>query len=301
MRGEGGSGAGRIVAGMSSVVEPRRLAPIAEANASTRADQRIRLMGMPIDPLTGEQVISTVLRGLAAGRGGWVITPNLDQLRSFRREPELRPMFDGADLVLADGMPLVWASRVQRTPLPERVAGSDLIGSLTKAASRRGRSVFMLGGNPGAAELAAERLCELNPRLRVAGVCCPPRGFEHHIEEIERIAREIEAARPDIVYVGLGFPKQEQLIARMRASFPAIWFLGVGVSLSFVGGDIERAPGWMQGAGLEWLHRLVKEPRRLFRRYVVHGMPFALNLMTHAAVARVLPRRASRGGETLPA
>ena len=258
-------------------------------------------MGMSIDSLTEEAAISIVLAGLSAGRGGWVITPNLDHLRHFHRAPELRPMFSEADLVLADGMPLVWASRVQNTPLPERVAGSDLIGSLTKAASRRGRSVFFLGGNPGAAELAADRLCEENPRLRVAGTCCPPIGFENEPEEIDHIAGEIEAANPDIVYVGLGFPKQERLIAQIRDQFPTTWFLGVGVSLSFVGGDIARAPGWMRSSGLEWLHRLASEPRRLFGRYVVHGMPFAISLMSHSALTRMLPSRRAPRQKTLAA
>lgn len=252
-------------------------------------------MGMTIDSLTEDEAISTVIAGLAAGRGGWVITPNLDHLRHFHRAPDLQAMFAQADLVLADGMPLVWASRVQRTPLPERVAGSDLIVSLTRAASRRGRSVFFLGGNPGAAEMAADRLCEENPRLRVAGTCCPPLGFESEPAEMDQIASEIEAANPDIVYVGLGFPKQEQLIAQIRDRFPTTWFLGVGVSLSFVGGDIARAPQWMRSTGLEWLHRLASEPRRLFGRYVVHGIPFAVSLMSHSALTRLLPsRRASR-------
>jgi len=261
--------------------------------------ERIELMGMSIDSLTEEEAISTVLAGLAAGRGGWVITPNLDHLRHFHHTPDLRAIFEQADLVLADGMPLVWASRVQNTPLPERVAGSDLIGSLTKAASRRGRSVFLLGGNPGAAEMAADRLCEENPRLRVAGTCCPEIGFENEPAEIDQIANEIEAANPDIVYVGLGFPKQEHLIAQIREQFPTTWFLGVGVSLSFVGGDIARAPGWMRSSGLEWLHRLASEPRRLFGRYVVHGMPFAVSLMSHSALARLLPSRRAPRPKTL--
>ena len=263
----------------------------AQRSSSIVSTERIELMGMSIDSLTEEEAISTVLAGLSAGRGGWVITPNLDHLRHFHRAPELRSMFAQADLVLADGMPLVWASRVQNTPLPERVAGSDLIGSLTKAASRRGRSVFFLGGNPGAAETAADRLCDENPRLRVAGTCCPEIGFESEPAGIDDIVKEIEAANPDIVYVGLGFPKQERLIAQIREQFPTTWFLGVGVSLSFVGGDMARAPEWMRGSGLEWVHRLASEPRRLFARYVVHGMPFAVSLMSHSALTRLLPSR----------
>lgn len=286
---------------MSSVIESRQLEELADGEPAAPAAGRIQLMGMDIDALTEGEAISTVLAGLAAGRGGWVITPNLDHLRHFHRAPDLRAMFAQADLVLADGMPLIWASRVQNTPLPERVAGSDLIVSLTRAASRRGRSVFLLGGNPGAADTAADRLCEANPRLRVAGTCCPPLGFESEPAEVGRITAAIEEANPDIVYVGLGFPKQEQLIAQIRNQFPNTWFLGVGVSLSFVGGDKARAPQWMRNTGLEWLHRLASEPRRLFGRYVVHGVPFAVSLMSHSALTRVLPSRRTPKPKTLAA
>ena len=260
------------------------------------AAEHIELMGMSIDSLTEEEAISTVLAGLAAGRGGWVITPNLDHLRHFHRAPELRSMFSQADLVLADGMPLVWASRVQNTPLPERVAGSDLIGSLTKAASRRGRSVFFLGGNPGAAELAADRLCEENPRLRVAGTCGPRLGFE---SEDRPDRRRDRGGEPRHRLRRSRVPEAGGLIAQIREQFPTTWFLGVGVSLSFVGGDIARAPGWMRSSGLEWLHRLATEPRRLFARYVVHGMPFALSLMSRSALTRLLASRRAPRQKTL--
>jgi N-acetylglucosaminyldiphosphoundecaprenol N-acetyl-beta-D-mannosaminyltransferase len=192
-----------------------------------------------------------------------------------------------ADLVLADGMPHVWASRVRGTALPERVAGSDLIWSLTGEAARRARSVFLLGGEPGACEKAAERLREEFPELRIAGTLCPPHGFERDPHWKRRIVRSLQAARPDIVYVGLGFPKQERLISKLRWEFPDAWFLGVGISISFVAGDVRRAPAWMQRTGLEWVHRLAQEPRRLVRRYLVDGIPFLARLIAHSAVARV--------------
>ena len=223
-------------------------------------------MGMVIDSVTEGEAISAVLDGVDAGRGGWVVTPNLDHLRRFCRASGVREIFEQADLVLADGMPLVWASRLQRTPLPERVAGSDLIGSLTAEAARRGRSIFLLGGNPGTAEMAARRLRESNPALKLAGTLCPPVGFEPEPAELERVTTALYAAQPDIVYVGLGFPKQERLIAQIKHRFPTVWFVGVGVSLSFVSGEIARAPRWMRRLGLEWVHRLAQEPRRLFHR-----------------------------------
>jgi N-acetylglucosaminyldiphosphoundecaprenol N-acetyl-beta-D-mannosaminyltransferase len=191
-------------------------------------------------------------------------------------------------------MPLVWASRVQGTPLPERVAGSELVWSLTAEAALRGRSVFLLGGAPGACEQAEARLRSLYPGARLAGHWSPPVGFEHDEREIAAIRERIRAASPDIVYVALGFPKQERLIAYLRPEFPATWFLGVGYSLSFIAGHARRAPAWMMRFGLEWMHRLVQEPGRLAKRYLMHGLPFALVLFASAVRGRA--RRESMYG-----
>lgn len=247
---------------------------------------RVRVFGMPLSIVTEPQVVDHIVRSALIKHGGWVITPNLDHLRLFRKNPALRPMFEAAELVTADGMPLVWASRLQRTPLPQRVSGSALIHSLTDAAAREGLSVFFLGGNPSAAERTAEQLRQNNPALTVAGTSCPPPGFDQDPQQIEAIRQQLLAAGPDIVFVGLGFPKQERLIEQLRASLPAAWFLGIGISFSFVSGEVKRAPLWMQRAGLEWLHRLIQEPGRLGKRYLVHGIPFAGRLLLASLISR---------------
>lgn len=249
--------------------------------------ERVSLMGMQIDRVTEHQVITTIGRSLEEGRGGWVITPNLEHLRQFSKQRSLRNFFETADLVLADGMPLVWASRIAGTPLPARVAGSDLIWSLSCEAGRRGASIFVLGGTRQAGWEAARRLKEKCPGLRIAGMIYPPHGFEHDERSMEQIESILEEAQPDIVYVGLGFPKQEHVIARLRERSPRTWFLGIGISIGFVGGHVSRAPVWMQRSGLEWVHRLAQEPRRLASRYLLHGLPFAARLLLHGAVARI--------------
>lgn len=249
-------------------------------------DRRISLMEMPIDRTTEREVVETVGEAVTRGQGGWVITPNLDHLRQFRERPELRERFEEADVVVADGMPLVWASRIQHTPLPERVAGSDLIWSLTREAERRAASVYLVGGNPGTAEAAGEVLREQAPGLDIAGTDCPPPGFEESPGELDSLAERIQRSHPDIVYVGLPLDKQIALIPRLRRVVPSAWFLGLGISFSFVCGEVRRAPRWMQRVGLEWVHRLLQEPRRLFRRYLVEGLPFAARLFAHAAVRR---------------
>ena len=247
---------------------------------------RIELMGLAIDPVTEREAVARILAALSRGQGGWVVTANLDQLRLLHRDPGLSWIFRSADLVTVDGTTLLWASRLKGTPLPERVAGSDLVASLTAAAAEAGASLFLIGGNPGTAERAAEVLRLRYPGLRIAGVECPPFGFEEDPDWGPRLERALASAQPDLVYVCLGFPKQERVIARLRAAAPQAWFLGLGISLSFVTGELRRAPPWMQRAGLEWMHRLAQEPRRLFDRFVVRGPPFALALFAHAAAAR---------------
>ena len=146
-----------------------RLRPEPAGAVMRAGHERISLMGMPVDAVTEREAIDTIVGALGDGDGGWVITPNLDHLRRHRDSGAVRRAFADADLVLADGMPLVWASRLQRTPLPERVAGSDLIWTLSDAGGRIGASVFLVGGNPGAAEGAAHELRRRAPGLRVAG------------------------------------------------------------------------------------------------------------------------------------
>jgi N-acetylglucosaminyldiphosphoundecaprenol N-acetyl-beta-D-mannosaminyltransferase len=249
--------------------------------------RRISLMGMEIDHVTEHQAVSAIGESLSNGRGGWVITPNLEHLRRFHKEEALQGYFEQADLVLADGMPLVWASKLKGTPLPARVAGSDLIWSVSMEAARRGRSIFVLGGTRQAGWEAAHRLQERCPGLRIAGMVYPPHGFESDPRAMDQIVETLEAVSPDIVFVGLGFPKQERVIAILRERFPQTWFLGIGISIGFVGGQVARAPMWMQRMGLEWLHRLAQEPRRLARRYLLHGLPFAARLLMHGAMSRM--------------
>jgi N-acetylglucosaminyldiphosphoundecaprenol N-acetyl-beta-D-mannosaminyltransferase len=266
------------------VVLPAQLVP-----SSSRA--RVRLLGLDLDPVTEAEAIATILRGLDEGVGGFVVTPNLDHLRQLSRKRELAALFSTADLVVADGMPLVWASRLRGLALPERVAGSELIWSLTAEAARRDRSVFLLGGAPGTCEAAEQRLRSCYPGALLAGSYCPPFGFEYDADAIERIRERLRATQPDIVFVGLGFPKQERLIAYLRSEFPKTWFLGVGYSFSFVAGETPRAPAWMIRLGLEWVHRMVHDPRRLVSRYLVHGLPFAARLFTSAVLSRFFGRR----------
>jgi N-acetylglucosaminyldiphosphoundecaprenol N-acetyl-beta-D-mannosaminyltransferase len=252
---------------------------LGEQAARTR---HVRLRGARFAAVTEEEAVQRILDAAAMRRGHWTITANLDHLRRYSHEEVARDLLDDADLVVADGMPLVWASRLVRCTLPGRVAGSSMIWSLAGAARDRNQSVFLLGGDPGVAERAAEVLRARYEGLRVAGTLCPAQGFEHDEDQLSEIVRRAAQARPAIVFVGLGFPKQDLLIQRLRAALPCASFIGVGISMSFVAGELSRAPTWTQRAGLEWLYRMVQEPRRLTKRYLVHGAPFALRLLVAA-------------------
>jgi exopolysaccharide biosynthesis WecB/TagA/CpsF family protein len=247
----------------------------------------VELCGINLHAIDERQCISRVLRESAAGRGGVVVTPNLDHVRRYRTDAEYALLVNKADLVVADGMPLIWASKLQGTPLPGRVAGSDLIGSLSAAAARAGRSIFLLGGDPGTADGAAEVLRRRHPGLQIVGTCCPPMGFERDAAKVNEISSMVVAAKPDIVFVALGSPKQERLIDRLRGRLPGTWWLGVGISFSFLAGEVRRAPRWMRATGMEWIHRLLQEPGRLAKRYLVHGVPFALRLLAASSVRGV--------------
>jgi N-acetylglucosaminyldiphosphoundecaprenol N-acetyl-beta-D-mannosaminyltransferase len=245
-------------------------------------------MGAQIAAITETQAVESILDAAETGRGHWTITANLDHIRRYHTDPVAKVLMDDADLVVADGMPVIWASRVAGEPLPERVSGSNMIWSLCEAASARAQSIFLLGGPAEVAERAAIVLEDRYPRLDIVGTAYPPVGFENDRHALEQIVGEVVQVKPDIVFVALGFPKQDLLIRLLRRSLPQASFLGVGISLSYVTGDLGRAPDWMCRVGLEWAHRLCQEPTgRLLRRYLIDGLPFAARLMAWSALHRV--------------
>jgi N-acetylglucosaminyldiphosphoundecaprenol N-acetyl-beta-D-mannosaminyltransferase len=246
---------------------------------------RQSLMGMPLDGLSLTEAVERVFQGLADGRGGAVFTPNLEILRQYRRTPSVRDVFDETELLVPDGMPLVWASRMQGTPVPQRVTGSDVLAGVTSGAAARGATVFFAGGHPGVAQRAADRLARSNPGLSAAAHPCyiEPGPLAPQVEEL---VSAIVAEAPDIVYVGLPFTGQVHLVTVLRSRLPRTWFVGVGSCFDLVNGDRPRAPKWLQRLGLEWAHRIVHEPR-VWRRYLISGLPFAAHLGIHALTVRM--------------
>lgn len=251
----------------------------------------VELLQMRLDAVSPREAVGRIIE---SSGGGCVLTPNLQHLRAYRRSAAVRGAFRRCELVVPDGMPLIWASRIQGTPLPGRVAGSDLVWSLSQAAAHSERTLFLLGGAPGTAEDAATELRRRFPGLGIAGTHCPPPGFERSASAMNEMRQQIAAASPDLIYIGLPLAKQLLVMDSLRGMVPRAWQIGLGISFSFVTGDVRRAPAWAQRTGLEWLFRLAQEPRRLGRRYLVEGLPFFAELMASAAGRRVSAERSRR-------
>jgi N-acetylglucosaminyldiphosphoundecaprenol N-acetyl-beta-D-mannosaminyltransferase len=232
---------------------------------------------MTVDALTMSEAVTTIGAWCAAPRGDrcrFVVTPNVDHAVMFQTDEKLRAAYAEAAMALADGAPVVAASRLLRRPVPERVPGSDLAPALFNQASavstagdRPRLRVFLLGAAPGVADRAATNIAARWPGVDVVGTLSPPVGFERDAAENERILAAVAAAAPDVVLVGLGAPKQELWVHEHAARLQAKAALCVGATIDFLAGEKRRAPRWMRRFGLEWLHRLSTEPRRLAKRY----------------------------------
>lgn len=268
--------------------EPRGQSPALRAPAPSR--ERVALGRARIDNVTMAEAIARLCDLVEAGTPEYVVTPNVDHLVKLEDDLEFRIIYERAALVLADGMPLLWASRLLGTPLLAKVSGSDLFVEFAAEAARRGLRLYFLGGRSGAAARAAEVLTERFPGLVVCGVDSPPVGFERDEGQNRRVLARIRAARPDVLFVGLGAPKQEKWIHRWCHDAGVPVSIGVGVSFEFVAGLVRRAPRLLQRVGLEWAWRLLMEPRRLWRRYLVEDTRFVWLFLRQWMSAR---RRAS--------
>jgi N-acetylglucosaminyldiphosphoundecaprenol N-acetyl-beta-D-mannosaminyltransferase len=234
----------------------------------------VPLFGMKLSRITMSETVDQILAWCDEPRGKncrYVVTPNVDHAVLFQHRIDLRAAYAEASLVLADGAPIVLASRLvnkrrPETVLPERVAGSDLVPKLFATADRPLR-VFLLGAAPGVAEKAAGRIEREWPMVEVVGIYSPPMGFEKCEQESARILQAVAAAAPDLLVLGLGAPKQELWIHRHHQKLNAKVALCVGATIDFLAGEKHRSPVWMRRAGLEWAHRVMTEPRRLARRY----------------------------------
>jgi N-acetylglucosaminyldiphosphoundecaprenol N-acetyl-beta-D-mannosaminyltransferase len=265
------------------------------APTSEASRLRLRIGPVRVDVVTFAQALDAIAALVMKGSGGMVFTPNVDHVVNAEATAALRAAYAEVDLSLADGMPVVWASRLLGCALPERIAGSDLAWPVLQRAAKEGWRVFFLGGNPGVAQQAAD-IVERDLGLKVLGVESPRIDADGGGPQAAEAVARIQAVKPHLLFVGFGSPKQEVFIHRHRAALPSTVSLAVGATFDFIAGVVPRAPGWMSRMGLEWSYRLLREPRRLWRRYLVNDPKFLailareLRAPAHERVQRVSQR-----------
>jgi N-acetylglucosaminyldiphosphoundecaprenol N-acetyl-beta-D-mannosaminyltransferase len=241
-----------------------------ESPARSGQHPRVRLFGFELDAINMATAVDVIYGWIATDEKScrFVVTPNVDHSVLYQQHEGLRRAYANASLVLADGMPVVVAARLLGRSLPSRVAGSDLTPAVFQAAeSHGGLRVFLLGAAPGVADRAGASITARWPMVNVVGTYSPPLGFERDPPENERILRRIARAGADLLVVGLGAPKQELWVDAHRLRLEVAATLCVGATIDFLAGDKTRAPRWMCRTGVEWLHRVASEPRRLLGRY----------------------------------
>ena len=233
---------------------------------------RQKFMNTEIDNLTMQEALETIDALIQENKNAYVVTPNVDHIVQLETNKELQDVYANASLILTDGKPLLWIAKWDGTPIKEKISGSDLFPLLCDMAAKKGYSMFFLGAAEGVAAKAADNLMNKYKGLQVIGTYSPPYGFENDSSEMNKIDAMIKKARPDILIVGLGCPKQEKFIYNNYKKLGVPISLGLGASFDFEAGNIKRAPKWMANHGLEWLFRITQDPKRLMKRYLINDM-----------------------------
>ncbi|TPE20415.1 WecB/TagA/CpsF family glycosyltransferase [Clostridium perfringens] len=233
---------------------------------------RVKILNTEVDNITMDEAVNKIDNIINKRTPKYVVTPNLDHIVQLEKDLELQEVYKNAELIVTDGMPLIWISHLNGMPIKEKISGSDLFPAICKLADKRNYSIFLLGAAEGVAKKAGEKLQKKYPGLNIAGTFSPEYGFEKDENKIKDIINIINESNVDILAVGLGAPKQEKFIYRIIKEINVPVSLAIGATIDFEAGNVKRAPKWMQENGLEWFYRLIKEPRRLFKRYLKDGI-----------------------------
>lgn len=233
---------------------------------------RMRLMNTEIDNLTMDETLDAIDSLIKEDNCSYVVTPNVDHIVQLEKDEELKRVYENASLILTDGKPLIWISNWYKTPIKEKISGSDLFPRVCELAAKKGYTMYLLGAAEGVADKAAKNLMDKYKGLNIVGTYSPPFGFEKDKVELKKIERQIQEVHPDILIVGLGCPKQEKYMYHHCKELDVPISFGLGASIDFEAGNIKRAPKWMSEHGLEWLYRITQDPKRLAKRYLVDDM-----------------------------
>jgi N-acetylglucosaminyldiphosphoundecaprenol N-acetyl-beta-D-mannosaminyltransferase len=257
-----------------------------------RRRDSVAVLGVPFDNVNMREAVDLIEKQIDERSFHQVATANLDFLIHAINDSSIQRALCSCDLIIPDGMPIVWASRLMGVSLKERIAGVDLIPHLAELSCRRGYGIYLLGAGEENSRRAAEILGERFPGLRIVGRHCPAVAPIDQMDHAGILAR-IERAKPDILLVALGHPKQEQWLALNRHRLNVPLCMGIGGSLDLIAGKVSRAPSWMQTSGLEWFYRVCQEPGRLGHRYCHDAYGLFRHLPGQLAFSAIQPRGAS--------
>lgn len=229
--------------------------------------EKLKILNVEIDNISMKEAVEAVDQFIQKRIPANIVTPNLDHIVALEKDEEFQRVYKDAALVLTDGQPLVWYSKLKKRPIVEKVSGSDLFPEVCKMCAQKGYSVFLFGAAEGVAEQAAENLKKKSPDLKIAGVASPVYGFEKNPELTQEYIRQIREANPDVLALALGAPKSEKFAYHHKEALGVPVILNIGATFDFLAGNVRRAPAWMSKCGLEWLYRIFQDPKRLARRY----------------------------------
>ena len=250
----------------------------------------VKILGTRLARTNIEDALTIIEEFITKGRKSQVCVSNAYSLVLMQDDKEFRDITNSASLAVTDGKPLVWISKLYGEAIPERVAGSDLVYGLGKKSSEKRYKLFFLGSNPSTLGKMVENLKKMFPFVQIAGVHSPPFKKQFSEREDEKMIALINKVRPDVLFVGLGAPKQERWIWEHKDKLQVPVSIGVGAAFDFVAGTVKRAPKWMQQCGLEWLFRLCQEPGRLWRRYLIGNAIFLWLILKEYIKVRILGR-----------
>lgn len=228
---------------------------------------KIKFLNTHIDNVSMSEAISIIDKLIEKKECSYVVTPNLDHIVIMETDKEFAEIYDNADLVVTDGKPLIWISKLLGTPIKEKISGSDLFPKMCQMCSKKGYSVFILGAAEGVADRAAANLKKRYEGLQIVGTYSPPMGFEKNEAELSKIKELIIQAKPDVLAVSLGSPKGEKFVYKHLEEYNVPLGISIGATIDFEAGNVKRAPKWMSDHGLEWLFRITQDPKRLIKRY----------------------------------
>lgn len=233
---------------------------------------RVKFMNTYMDNVSKKEAIRHIEECITERKISQIIALNVDQIVRIEKDAYFKEICDNSELLLVDGTPLMWIAKLYKRPFKEKICGSDLMPELCQLAAQKGYKVFLLGAAPGVADIAAQKLIDKNPGLQIVGTYSPPIGFEKDKEELNKINNLLFESKADMLFVGMGVPKQEIFVCENKDKYQIPTSFSVGGTIDFIAGVQKRAPKWINRIGMEWFYRFICNPKRMFKRYFIDDM-----------------------------